>query len=529
MSDSNANDMADLKRAIMTLEELEATPKGKAEILAAQKNNEFLYQLFHMSLGQDVYHITLKEDISSAEGWPLALSWERFCQLTQDLKLRMVTGQEAVEAARRTLAHCPERVRKWFIRVINRDLRVGVGRSLVEEAFGRSVLKKLDAPTAQWFYRGCMCAKTFDKAVTAKKPLVFPVAAEPKLDGERAQLFWVPTEDKVYCFSRGGKAKTEIEKTGAFVQQVKDFARKLHVQAGLAESDGVYLDGEFLSSDWNSTASVVSRTKNFDPGDFLKKVRVVLWDWASMEGYQAGEFSWPWKKRKELLMRAAGLNRPKAGFTQVSSNLQVVGHVIIKNQQELDDLYAKSLDLNFEGLMVKKLDSPHVFHRKHEFIVKLKPEDAKTGTIVAVLPGEGANAAATAEDLATIKKAMQEYGLVQDDGYFLRLKVDIGAGRVLADLQRLINDSVDRRLACQDNVIQYRYSERMGRLVVESDRQTFKVGGGFKYRFDQDDRMEFWRRRQELIGMKIDFKAQAGNTATVVARHNRFVRLREDL
>jgi hypothetical protein len=521
--------MDELKNAVLTLEKLEATPKGKAEILSAQRHNEFLFQLFYMSLGQDVYHLTLKEDIPTTETWDLETAWTQFCQLAQNLKLRVVTGQEAANAATQLLSRCPSRVRKWFVRVLNRDLRVGVGRTLVEEAFGRSVMQQLHAPAEQWFYRGCMCAKTFDKAVTAKKPLSFPVAAEPKLDGERAQLFWIPSEDKVYCFSRGGKAKPEIEKTVAFVEQVKTFARKLHTLSGLSEFEGIYLDGEFLSADWNSTASVVSRTKNFDPQDFLQRVRVVLWDWASMSGYQAGEFALPWKKRKTLLMQAAGLQRPTAAFTKVSANLQVVGHTIVPDQAALDELYAKALDLNFEGIMVKKLDAPHVFHRKHEYIVKLKPDDAKTGTIVKVFPGEGANAAASEQDQRLIHAAMQTLGPTTDDGAYLCLRSDTQAAQHLTQLQGLVNDSVDRRLSCRAGVVRYRYSVRMGRLAVESGGQQFKVGGGFKCGAENDERMDFWLRRQELIGMKLDYKTQKGNTATVVARHNRFVRLREDL
>jgi hypothetical protein len=522
--------MDDLKYAILTLEKLEATPKGKAEILTEQKNNEFLFQLFFMSLGQDVYHLTLKEDIPALESWDLETSWARFCQLAQSLKLRVVTGQEAIKAATLTLGHCPERTRKWFVRVLNRDLRVGVGRALVEEAFGRSVLQQLHAPTEQWFYRGCMCAKLFDKAFTAKKPLLFPVAVEPKLDGERAQLFWIPMEDKVYCFSRAGKPKPEIEKTAAFIDQVKNLAKKLHALAGLSEFEGVYLDGEFLSTDWNSTASVVSRTKNFDPEDFLKKVRVVLWDWASMSGYQAGEFELPWKKRKALLMQAAGLRRPTAAFTKVSDNLQVIGHTIVQNQKDLDDLYAKSLDLNFEGAMVKKLDAPHVFHRKHEYIVKLKPDDDKTGTIVEVLPGDGANAAASDQDKATILAAMQALGSTTDDGAYLCLKSGTQAATHLVQLQRMVNDSVDRRLSCLDGLVRYRYSARMGRIVVKDEEgQLVNVGSGYGYKANNDVRMGFWLRRRELPGKKLDYKTQKGNTATVVARHNRFVRLREDL
>jgi hypothetical protein len=520
--------MDGLRHAILTLEKLEATPKGKAEILSAQRNNEFLFQLFYMSLGQDVYYTTLKEDIAAVDPWDLETSWIQFCQLAQNLHLRLTTGQEAVDTATRVLARCPDRVRKWFVRVINRDLRIGVGRSLVEEAFGRSVMQQLYAPAEQWFYRGCMCAKIFHKAVTVKKPLLFPVAAELKLDGERAQLFWIPSEDKIYCYSRGGKPKPEIGSTGAFTAQVKAFAKKLHTLSGLSEFDGIYLDGEFLSVDWNSTASVVSRTTNFDPNDFLKRVRVVLWDWASMSGYQAGEFSMPWQQRKTLLMQAAGLQHATSAFTKVSDNLQVIGHTLVQNQQALDELYAKALDLNFEGIMVKRLDAPHVFHRKHEYIVKLKPDDAKTGTIVDVLPGEGANAAASEQDKQVVLTTMQSFGPTLDDGAYLCLTSTVAAER-LAQLQKLVNDSVDRRLSCREGVVRYRHSVRMGRLAVESDGQNFMVGGGFKYGADNDERMDFWLRRRELIGMKIDYKTQKGNTATVVARHNRFVRLREDL
>lgn len=524
-----------IKKAIVALETMEAATGrlAKEEILGNNRDNEALRTIIRMTLNNDVYNIKLKEDVASApETIGVEASFEKFLSLAGSLSTRSLSGDAAKLAVRHFLSTCHPRLRKWYTRVINKDLRIGVAKSLVESCYGADFLHGADADERGWYYHGCMCAKAFEKAFTAKKPLVFPIGAEPKLDGERAQLFVIPESGTVHVYMRSGKTKPEIEAVKAYTDQALAFASVLNKVAGLPASEALYLDGEFLAADFNSTSSVVSRTKNFSADDFLKRVRTVLWDWAPLTAYKAGSFDLPWKRRKALLMMAAGSSKPTSQFVKASANLYVTGHVILNDESSMNALFEKSLDSSFEGLMLKRLDAPHVFHRKHDYIVKLKPTDPCTGVILEVLPGEGGNAEASEEHKQTVLTWFGKHGTVKDDGSFLSVVLDsqAKAQEMVSQLMEVVHDSVDRRLSVNGSEVSYRYSARMGRLVVEDGKgDIIKVGTGFGCKAGKDERMDFWRRRKELIGMKIDFIAQVTKTATVTGRHPRFKRLREDL
>ena len=525
-----------IKGAVVALETIEAASGRlqKEEILAASRDNPVLRHIVKMTLNHDVYNIKLKEDIASS---PTTLgvgeSYDRFLTMAASLRDRKLTGKEAKLQVRHFLSTCHPRLRKWYVRILNKDLRVGVAKNLIASCFGADFLHGDEpAPIGDAGEDiGCMCAKAFNKAFTAKKPLLFPIAAEPKLDGERAQLFTIPATGAVHVYMRSGKTKPEIEGVKEYTDQVMAFARVLAKTAGYPEDTPMYLDGEFLAKDFNATSSVVSRTTNFDPQDFLRRVRTVLWDWAPLVDYKAESFALPWKRRKALLLVAAGLTKPRSQFTKISRNLYAVGHVILPNADAMDALYKKSLDSGFEGIMLKQLEAPHVFHRKHNYIVKLKPADPATGIIVEVLPGDGANGPALEERIQIVRSEFEKHGTVKDDGYFLSVVLDSAASaqELLRQLMEAAQDSVDRRLSVDKSVLSYRYSARMGRLVVECKGERVKIGTGFGCKAGKDDRMDMWRKREELIGMKVDFIEQATATATATSRHPRFKRLREDL
>jgi ATP-dependent DNA ligase len=526
-------DVDTLKLALEALERLEATEgrKAKEEILAGARDNLVFQFFLKAAMCGDVYFITLEKDIKSAnERLSHLEAFHTFSRMLIALRDRKVTGNAAIEKSRKFLSRCHPRLRTWMVRTLHRDLRCGIGRRTVEKTFGKEFWVDPESLKRGWYYHGSLAAKSYGKVYEKKSP-EFPLAAEVKLDGERACEFYIGKDDHTYVLSRGNKRKTEIEGVAAYQKQLRDFSQNLARVSGLDPS--FYLDGEFLSSDWNQTASVVSRRVNFSEQNFLEKVRVILWDWAPVPDYMAGKFSLPWQKRKALLLQAAGLTRPTHKPTRVSQNVYVLGHHIVRNMDQLEELYTWSLDAGFEGLMLKQLDGPHVFHRRHTYVVKMKAEADVTGTVVEVLPGDGQNDVAPVLTISDVEDYLRSCGNVEDDGYYIHcaIKNEKDREKVVDGLKEIVHDGVERRISTHiPGYVSYRYSERTGKLVVEHKGQRFHVGSGIPHKAGNDLRMEFWQRRDELIGMKVDFRIQkATGTENILMRNNRFLRLRRDL
>jgi len=530
--------------AVRAFERLESTSgrKAKVDILDSVKDNLVLQDLIKVAHGGGVYRIILPNDAQDIDSndtrFDVVDSFFKFKKLTSALSSGKLSGKRASEVTLFFLSTSHPRLRKWYLRAINHDFRIGVGKKTLESVFGKqffSVKETVGSTGLSWYYNGCMTAKKYADVYKKRKP-EFPQAVEMKLDGERALLFVFPEvpigEGSLQILTRGNKHKPHIENVLAYAEQVSDFAKKLNLKAGIPEGTPLFLDGEFLAKTWNDTASIVGRSKNFSEDKFLSDVRTFLWDWSPLSAYMSGKFDLPWNKRKAVLMRAAGLTKPSKRMTKVSSNLFVLGHHLVYSTEELQQIYDAALDRNFEGVMLKCLDAPHVFHRNHSYLVKIKPEEEKTGTIVEVLPGDGANGAASDIDRKRAYRFLSEKGTVVRDGYYLHFPVDSDEiyKNLVDEFKKIMHGDNDNRISIhKPGFISYRYSCRLGRFLVENAGERFRVGTGFKIKAGNDERMDFWQRRDELIGIKVDFKAQRVQNEDVVERFNSFVRLREDL
>jgi hypothetical protein len=418
-------------------------------------------------------------------------------------------------------------VRKWYYRLLLHDLKIGVARTTINKVYGTGFWYGVEE--GEFHFHGCCLARKFEDIFTKKSGPNFPYAAEYKLDGERALFFIFPDQDEIQIYTRGLLRKTEIEKIDALKQECFEVAAKINGFRGKPDVDPIFIDGEFLSDNWNETSSQVGSTVNFDEEGFLADVKIILFDWAPVDAYMEREFSMPWKDRKMLLMRATGAKRPYMKVRPITEHLFVLGHKRVRDMEELMAFHNAACDMGFEGTMLKDPMGPHRFDRKHKYVLKLKPEDAATGIIKDVLPGEDSNGAASPSDLKKISAAMEEMGVVEDDGYYLHLTTE-DPESALKKLQEVINDWSQRRLSTHiDNTVSYRYSERLGAFTVEYDGNEFNVGGGFTFAAGNDQRMEFWQKRDELIGVPVDFKFQKDKVNVAKARFNNFVRLRFDL
>jgi hypothetical protein len=519
--------MSALQEAFVVLDRLEELQGRlvKEALLVKHRDNPALKSILRLALGPYRYFVTPPSTVMVPPALDLPLAWRCFVALTKQLRTRELTGAAALNEVRRFLSSCPRDAAKWFTRILNHDLRIGVGTEIVKTIWGQDFLLGREAKTAVWQFSGCALAQPWKKA-WPDNVVQFPLAVERKLDGDRALVFAWPSTQDLIVVTRNAKRRSTVEVITEFKQQV--FALVANLNAGGDVNRSLFLDGEFLAKNWNETSSVIRRTKNFDPQAFLDKITLYLFDWSPVTNYLAGEFSVPWIRRKSELLAAAGSIQVQTQPTKFSRNLSVLGHTMVYTEEQLQTAYEESLDAGYEGIVAKLPDAPHVFKRT-VYLSKMKPEDTVTVTITGAVAGQGKHAAITRKSLAKVRAAMLPYGDPRDDGsYYYWDVADVDAAVAL--LREHVADDTDRRIELTDTTVVLRHGERLGYFTATTDQgDEVHVGGGYRHKTGKDQRMDFWQRRGELIGKKIDIRVQHDDQQVGICRFNRFERFRDDL
>jgi len=524
---------AEIEAAIKALDHMEnmSSRLSKETVLEQEKDNQLLRTIVLMALGGDMYHVHPTANLVPAVTVPDEReAWDKFVRLAKALTSREMTGQTASMATDRLLVSVPKHLAKWFRRILNHDLRIGVSKKTITKIWGKDFWRSTEEKDRGWSFNGCLLAKKYEDVYKGSKRPRFPLAVEPKLDGERALVFAFPAEQRIHIYTRGNKRREHIEQVAEFSSQLCDIARALNRITKTREDKPVFLDGEFLAVDgsWNRTSSLIRSTKNFNKRDFLKEVRCVLFDWSWLPNYMRGSFDVAWSRRKRALLSTVANWQKAKRVAKFSSNVWILAHRMVLDVDEMQAYYDWCLDQSFEGIMVKDPKAPHVFKRT-DLCLKLKPEDDVTGTIVDAVAGKGKHAGASKADVKKVRAIMEEWGSVEDDGSYLHCSVD--RPRALsAELREAISDATDRRISThRKGHCSYRYGERLGYFVVKYKGRQFHVGGGFAHASDNDQRMTYWQKRKDIVGMKVDFRVQGDKTEVAIGRFNRFIRLREDL
>jgi len=518
-----------LEEAIQVLEWLEVAEGrlSKEGLLERHQDNKALKAIIKMAIGTDRYFVTPSVNIVCASALTPIDSWQAFKRLTVELKNREVTGNAARARVQSFLGSCRPKMMKWYCRILNHDLRIGVDKLTVQKVWGDTFLLSDSARNVKWQYKGCALAQQYAD-VYAKKAPIFPLAMESKYDGERANLICFPRDNEIFVLTRNARRRERIEQVGSFRDQVLDFCRAL---AGGSHRP-LFLDGEFLAHKWNDTSSIVRSTKNFNEKTFLDAVRVILWDWSPLDQYLAGRFDMSWLRRKSTLLHAAGKTRPVDHLVRFSSNVWVAGHTIVYDATQLQTEYTRRVDSGLEGVVLKNINAPHEFKRTKN-LVKLKPADACSGRIIDVRPGEDQNGAVAPALFGKINELLEIFGAVERTELYLHctLKQQQQIENLISEIKQLARGDSEHRISTHlDGILSYRHGQRLGYFVVElDDGVQIHVGGGFKTKAGNDERSLFWERRAELLGTVLDFKQDARPTADTTASFPRFVKLREDL
>lgn len=260
--------------------------------------------------------------------------------LYDDLSTRRLTGNAARGAVEQFFSGVDDRQSKWCLRILLRNLRVGVSESLVEKTWPGAVAKF-----------SVQLAETLGsrhdpgRGVVITDAVSYPVRVEPKLDGLRCVA--IKRSGVVTMFTRSGSVIDTLPTIKAALEG--------------ADYDDFVLDGECMGQSWNDTASVVmsKKTTKDDSGMVYN-----VFDAIPFEDWRTQENDSPLFERLEVV-------RDIVGVVNSEVVVQVSGETV-NDEPELMKCYSASMEKGYEGVMLKDLSSHYVFKRT-EAVLKLKP------------------------------------------------------------------------------------------------------------------------------------------------------------
>lgn len=343
------------------LEELESTAgsNAKLEILELHSKNTLLRDAFIAAFDPYTVYYVNKFKMPKPAVKPLNDDnvLKRFVDgITGQLATRTLTGNAAKEYVEILMSGATANQQKWCQRILLKNMRCGVQASTVNKVWPGAITSfavALACTVKSEFTRG-EGIKILDK-------IDYPVRVEPKLDGLRCIA--VKKNGEVTFFTRNGSILETLPRIKKVLEEAK--------------YDNIVLDGEAMGEDWNESASVLmsSKTKKDDSNIAYNIFDAILLEhWVAQEE-RADD---PYCARVVRVKQVVDL----VGATCVRQ----VPHITANNEKEIKSYFAKCMNEGFEGVMLKKMNTPYEWDRSKN-ILKLKPVTDYTGIVVSHYEG----------------------------------------------------------------------------------------------------------------------------------------------
>lgn len=271
-----------------------------------------------------------------------------FMALLESLNRREMTGNKAREAVESAMSQFDELGQKWCERLLWRNLRCGVSAQTINKIWPGSIVPFAVALAQSLATQGV------NGDFKIADPVNYPVRVEAKLDGLR--LIAVKDRGEVSLFTRSG---TPIETLPRIVQAIKDL-----------KADNIVLDGEIMGEDWSESASVVMSSKSKKDDSTM---RYHVFDMVDLTAWQT--------QVSKLHYRARLLDLQMTIGDTEGTPFRYVKSTMAQDETELREFYNECLDEGYEGVMLKRLDTPYQWKRS-DSILKMKPVATEEGVVV---------------------------------------------------------------------------------------------------------------------------------------------------
>ena len=244
---------------------------------------------------------------------------------------------------------------------------------LVTGILEKNMVKGVAASTVNKAWPGLI--PTFDVQLSAKytdrKVKKLPAFVELKYDGMRCITLVHPTGEVEFC-SRSGRP---IPAAKLFEADALKMAEAYKAVTAGTPYHGVVFDGELLGESFNDTVSI------FRSNEVAESGRYQVFDVLPMEVMVDPAFvSEDYQARRGLLVRV--MERAATSKCPISPSYQV------NSKAEIWDLYNRSREMGFEGVIVKTADGRWQGKRSNDWL-KIKAEETLDLTVIGAFEGEG--------------------------------------------------------------------------------------------------------------------------------------------
>lgn len=281
--------------------------------------------------------------------------FKRLFEILNDLMDRKITGNDTKRVVDSLISSLPDEWhRKWFSRIINKDLRLGASINTVNKIFPKLI------PT----FAIQLCDKYDSQDMIGWY-------AEPKYNGNRC-ITIINDDGGITMFSRNGKLVNNVDHI------IKDF-KKLNLK-------NIVFDGELYSNiagskanaDWSATTSIIHTESLHANRNSLKYWifdQISLFDWNSRRCITS------LTDRKDLLSMLK---------FSINSSIRIVLHKVIRKDTDVIDITDVYIEDGFEGSVIKDPKSAYEFKRSKSW-VKVKKFSDGDFEILSINQGTGKN------------------------------------------------------------------------------------------------------------------------------------------
>lgn len=280
----------------------------------------------------------------------------------EQLATRQITGNAAGVAVTAILKKATPQSGKLFIRILNKDLRCGLGASTVNKVIP-GLLSEFNV----------MLAAPYDS-----KKLKFPCRIEPKFDGMRVIARYGNADWQF--FTRSGKPVMTIPEglIGELDALRESIFQFLHADTEFKQ--GIVFDGELMGETFQETMQQARRKDST-----FETARFHVFDWLPGLTFDKlkGEFksTRPYGERRVALAAAFKNGDP---FT----HLKLPTSYLVNSEAEIQEYYRNARARGLEGLIIKSITG--LYHpKRHVDWMKVKAEETADLPIVDVKEGTG--------------------------------------------------------------------------------------------------------------------------------------------
>ena len=361
---------------VLELLEKTSSKTEKTRILKDNLHNEELAFLLDAALNFNrKFHIKIfNEDRSPPTSTQPNIS---FKLLLEKLEAKEITGNEAVKQTEEFFEHCNKLERKWFARVLRKNLRAGVDSTARKAGFD---IPKFDV----------MLAKDAKQCKKLKEVVSGGVYISPKLDGYRCIA--VCSHGVVTLYSRNGSVY------GNFPSVVESLEKA-------SWSCAFVLDGEIMSDDFNAMQQSAFASER---GTTVGDVKYHVFGYIDYDEWITDDFRMKTGERLDQLSQMFGEHGELKDF----DNIVEVEQGYVNSVAVCEAMEKKYIGDGYEGAMVLP-DIPYYKGKKSNKLLKFKTMQSMDCRVGGMYEGTGKYVG-----------TMGGLNLIQEDGKHC----DVGSG-----------------------------------------------------------------------------------------------------